>query len=75
MEDPRGFSVLPNLAYLRLACDCLQGYISTLPGSQSVRPSPLLQVSYAPAPQSPAQFTQSGSDVTDSAERGRRGGS
>lgn len=38
LEDPRGFSVLPNLAYLRLACDCLQSYSATLPRSQSVRP-------------------------------------
>lgn len=38
LEDPRGFSVPPNLAYLRLACDCLRGYSATLPGSQSVRP-------------------------------------
>lgn len=38
----------------------------------SVRAYPRLQVAFsAPAPQSPAQFTQSGSDVTDSAERGR----
>lgn len=41
----------------------------------SVRASLLLQVAFsAPAPQSPAQFTQSGSDVTDSAERGRGAG-
>lgn len=38
LEDPRGFSVLPNFTYLPLACDCLQGYSATLPGSQSVCP-------------------------------------
>lgn len=38
LEDPQGVSVLPNLAYLWLACDCLRGYSATQPGSLSVRP-------------------------------------